>query len=126
MTIEYERHVAKITRTFLGVEDHGIFTVNLWLDYGGSQQGAGGYALDSYDERIKRRVGTADGMEFVIRVLRACGVQSWEELKGRTIYALKDVADGNLGLVRGVEPLPTEPGERFVFADAFAVEAVSA
>lgn len=37
---------AKITHTMLGTEDHGIFTFMLHVDYDGSGQGIGGYALD--------------------------------------------------------------------------------
>ena len=36
---------AIITGTYLGIEDHGILTFWLYLDYGGSGQGFGGYQL---------------------------------------------------------------------------------
>lgn len=110
-----EREIAKIVKTTLGYEDHGILTFFLHLEYGGGGQGAGGYALDRYSEMAKRRVGTEEGCEFIIRVLRACGVSKWEDLKGRTIFALRDEGYGSL--IRGIENLPTEKGERFEFAD---------
>jgi hypothetical protein len=60
-------------------------------------------------------------MEFVARLMRACGVSSWEKLVGRTIFVLQDLPEGASSLgtssVVGIENLPTEPGERFVFAD---------
>ena len=80
---------ATITRTMLGVEDHGIFTFMLTLDYGGTGQGAGGYSLDEFvkDESAGRgrRVGTAYGMDLIMAVLKVVGVEKWEDLKGEHI-----------------------------------------
>jgi len=75
---------ARIKSTMLGVEDHGILTAYIHLDYGGSGQGFGGYALDSYEgERGKGgRQGTAWGMEFIRRVLETVGAERWEQLPG--------------------------------------------
>lgn len=98
-----EKRVAKITKTFLGYEDHGIFTFALTLDYGGSGQGAGHIVLG--DEHTDR---------FIKGVLSACGVDSWEQIPGRTLYAYADH-----GKVYALEPLPTEPGERFALDDTF-------
>lgn len=118
------RDIAKITNTMLGYEDHGIFTCSLTVNYGGSGQSIGGYCLD---EPVRRegefigRFGTAYGMEFVARVIKACGVESWEQVKGRTIYVLQDLAEGEsswgTSKVLGIENLPTEKGCRFVFGD---------
>lgn len=95
------KRLAKVTRTFLGLEGHGILTAYLIVDYGGSSQSIGGYALHG--------VGTV----FLERILSACGVESWEALVGRTIYVLTDDA----GRVVGVENLPTENGNAFLFAE---------
>jgi len=114
--VGYVRQVAKIEKTSLGYEDHGIFTAWAYVTYGFASQGIGGYALSAYDKNSKEQVGTRYGMEWIIRFLRACGVDSWEKLQGRTVYAL--FADpGAHGLVVGIEPLETEPGESFIFAD---------
>lgn len=80
-----EWQIAKIKRARLGYEDHGILTCYLDLDYGGAGQSAGGFALDEFDPETKRRVGTAFGAEFIIRLLRAVGVKEWSQLEGRTI-----------------------------------------
>jgi hypothetical protein len=108
------REIAKITSAFLGWEDHGIFTCVLMVDYGHSGQGIGQYALDGYDDESGRRIGTAFGTEFLMRLMRACGVQDWNKLVGRTVYVVKE-SDGWNAKVLGIEPLPTEPGERFMF-----------
>ncbi len=116
---DYHRTIARIESTMLGTEDHGILTCYLFVDYGGSGQGIGGYALDEWKgpkSSEGRRVGTAYGMEFVARTMKACGVSSWEKVKGRTIFVLKD-SDSWQAKVVGIENLPTERGERFIFED---------
>jgi hypothetical protein len=114
-----EERIAKITSTFLGVEDHGIFTTTLHVDYGGSGQGIGGYSLDEprhdADGIFVGRRGTAYGMEFIRRTIAACGVDSWEKVAGRTILVVSE--PGWHGRVLGIKPLPTERGKPFMFAD---------
>ena len=67
-----------------------------------SGQGVGGYNLSQ------------EGTVHVERILDACGVRSWEQLVGRTIYVL---TDENARVV-GIENLPTEKGKAFLFAEA--------
>lgn len=122
--------IAKIKSTMLGYEDHGIFTVWLTLDYGSSGQGAGGWALDTplkdEDDKFIKRVGTAQGLDFIIGVMRACGVQKWEDIAGRTVIALSEGDEGSWGgTVIGLKPLPTEKGKEFIFRDAFDVTSVA-
>lgn len=75
---------AKITSTMLGIEDHGVLTVYLTLDYGGAGQGFGGHVLDGpYDEATKRRADSAAFALYVRRVMEVVGVNSWEALKGQ-------------------------------------------
>ena len=96
-----ERKIARIVSTMLGFE-RGIFTATLRLNYGeGLTQGTPGYRLD----------GPIAG-RFIPAVLRACGAEQWELLPGRTVYAL--IRDG---LVVGLEPLPTERGQPFMFEE---------
>lgn len=76
---------AIITSTHLGCEDHGIFTCYLHLDYGGSGQGFGGYALDKHNGNRgegSERLGTAYGMEFIRRILSTLEISQWEKLPG--------------------------------------------
>lgn len=76
---------ATIESTMLGTEDHGILTFYLSLDYGGSGQSAGGYGLDDYDKTLKRRKGTAYGLQLIQAVMETVGVTKWEDLKGKHI-----------------------------------------
>lgn len=116
----YTEQIAKIRNVKLGWEDHGIFTCQLDLDYGGSGQGAGGFCLDEprHDAAgdFIGRFGTAFGMEWVIRLMRACNANDFSEVKGTTLIALREPDDYH-GKVIGLKPLPTEKGQEFIFGD---------
>lgn len=119
----YLEQIAKVESTMLGWEDHGILTCMLRLNYGSSGQSAGGYTLDEPrhdpDGKFTGRYGTAYGMEWIARAMKACGVRQWEDVKGRTIICLRDGDERN-GKIVGLKPLPTEEGEEFLFADLSA------
>lgn len=98
---EHQHTIAKIERTHLGYEDHGIFSLTLHFSYGGSGQGFGPICL-----------GGELAASLIEAVLKAAGVDSWEQLPGRTLYAVR--GEGWNGFVRGLAPLPTERGEGFL------------
>lgn len=81
---------AKIKSTMLGIEDHGIMTFYLHLDYGGSGQGAGGYALDEWSEVLKERIGAPFGIDLILLILKSVGVEKWEDLPGTYIRVKAD------------------------------------
>jgi hypothetical protein len=67
-------HNARITSTMLGFEDHGIFTAFVFVSADGASQGFGGrFLTGDYTEK------------FITGVLRAVGVESWEELRGKYV-----------------------------------------
>lgn len=81
---------AKITSTMLGVEDHGIMTFFLTVEWQGGGVGIGGYALDGPDPAnkdagfgAKARVGYGHGYQAIRRVLEIVGVDTWEKLRGQ-------------------------------------------
>lgn len=76
---------AKIIRTMLGREDHGIMTFMIYVEFGCCGCGVGGYAIDGYDRELKTRVFTAKGMEAISKILEVVGVDTWEELPGKYI-----------------------------------------
>lgn len=101
----YSLELGRIERTMLGYEDHGIFTFMLSLDYGGSAQGAGGYGLDEYDKPTEDRIGTAYGLDLIIRILRVVGVDEWEQVKGKHIHAIRAESYGPIvGLANHMKP----------------------
>jgi hypothetical protein len=97
------QEIAKVRHTTLGYEDHGIFTAWIHFDMKGGGQGFGGHVLRG-----------EWGMQYLQRILSACGVDSWEKLPGRTVFVLRKTT---LGPIIGIEPLPTEPGETFLVDD---------
>lgn len=110
--------IAKITRTSLGYEDHGILTIMLTLDYGkgGGIQGAGGYALDEPSGASNYgRKPTVQCGRWVQEILAVCGVNEWERVKGCTVIAIRDTEDKWGGFVIGLRSLPTEGNHTFMF-----------
>lgn len=111
--------IAKIKSTTLGFEDHGPLTFMLHCDYGGSAQGVGGFVLSTGSMHDASRLPTSPigaplAIDWVARVILACGVDRWEQLPGLTIYVLFRNGD-KYGAPIGIENLPTERGERFLF-----------
>lgn len=62
---------AQVQDTFLGFEDHGMFIVQVDLDYG--------HARQSY----QRVVNAENCKQEIITVLNVLGVDSWERVKGK-------------------------------------------
>lgn len=56
----------------LGIEDHGIFTSFVYLEWEGGGIGVGGYVL-----------GGQSGIDFIKEILNVIGVDNWEYLKGK-------------------------------------------
>lgn len=76
---------AKIISTTLGKEDHDIFTFFLHLEFEYGTQGFGGYCLDSYNKKLKRRVCVGVGLEVINQILDTVGVNIWEKLPGHYV-----------------------------------------
>lgn len=74
---------ARILDTFLGREDHGIFTFYITLDVGGGVCRIGGYALDAPSDIKGKRKYLPEALESINAILDVVGVGSWEDLVGR-------------------------------------------
>lgn len=120
--VEYDLHLARIEGTSLGTEDHGVFTASLHLLYGsgGSGQSAGGYVLDSRevegDYSNYTRRGTGYGHDFIMQMINTVGVDTWEDVKGKTIYVLKAI-DDDWGRILGIANLYDPEQKNLVFED---------
>lgn len=103
----YTKLLARIDRADLGIEDHGLFGFNLDFDFGdGGHQGSGWYTLNN-----------ATGGPLLAAIMKAAGVDRWEQLKGRTVYVLKASSDYN-ARVDGFEKLPMDKsGGRIIFEE---------
>ena len=78
-----EQKNAVITAATITVEDHGLLSAWITLDYDGSGQGFGGFALYAPDAKLQEP-GNYCGL-FIWRVLEVVGVGRWDQLVGKTI-----------------------------------------
>lgn len=76
---------AMITSTFLGYENHCIFTFSLTIQGAGWGVAIGNIALDEYDSEKEERVPHPKSMEVIADILRVVGVDRWEKLEGQHI-----------------------------------------
>lgn len=77
---------ARIASTMLGIEDRGILTASLMLEFAdGAGQGFGGFQFDlNVDGNYK---GKPQCAEFIRQTLMVAGVSEWEKLKGKHVRA---------------------------------------
>ncbi len=116
------KELAKINKTFLGIEDHGILTGFLDVKYaGGTYQGIGSYTLDDYDPDLKERVGHAAAGKWLLGVLRVAGVDSWEKLPGRHLWAIRESYKVGAKVI-GIQQVKTEGDNIFMFDSMFEGE----
>jgi len=76
---------AVITSATITNDEHGCLSAWVMLDYGGTGQGFGGYALyfpNSFTHH--KRQGNYAGL-FIWRVMEIAGVSEWANLVGKTI-----------------------------------------
>ena len=112
-----DRELGKITSVNLCIEDHGILSLMVSFDFGGTCQGFGGFALDAPPPKRKGpRIGSAAGTDFILRLLRLFGVNRLEEIVGRSAYAIRDGDKWNSPII-GIETPKFDGGEKFLVAD---------
>ena len=64
--------------------DHGVLSAWVHLDYGGTGQGFGGFALYLPKSCTHHELKSVAG-HFIWRVMEVAGVERWENLKGKTV-----------------------------------------
>jgi hypothetical protein len=76
---------AVITSASITNDDHGLLSAWLFLDYGGSGQGFGGYVLYTPKSFTHHNDGGNYAGLFIWRCMEIAGVTEWSELTGKTI-----------------------------------------
>lgn len=75
---------AIITSTSLDMGDRGLLTGWIHLDYGGSGQGFGGYALYLPKSFKNHSINSCAG-HWIFRVMEIAGVEKWDQLPGKSV-----------------------------------------
>ena len=116
--------IARIDEVWLGIEDHGVFTVHIGWDYGGLHHGTGHLCLDAYNRETEERVADGRGIIFLRRLCEICGVDEFAKIKGRTVYVLRESDEWGAKPI-GLKQLPFNGGETFLFDDVWKRDAVA-
>lgn len=87
---DLETQNAVIQSAVIRNDDHGLLSAWVYLDYGGTGQGFGGYALYLPDDYTHSRQQPNYAGHFIWRVMQVAGVSEWGQLKGKTIRARCD------------------------------------
>lgn len=99
------KKLAKIREASLNMQDRGIFTFWIHVDYeDGCSQGVGGIALDDWDESERARKGTAFGCEVIRQILLCLGVDDFSQMKGKMIWVIGE-GEGLSFTPRGIQAL---------------------
>lgn len=85
--IEIKNAVIKSAR--ITADDHGLLTVWVMLDYGGSGQGFGGYEL-YVPKGFKYFETKSLAGHFIWRVMEIAGVTEWAKIVGKTVRVRSD------------------------------------
>ncbi len=81
-----EQENATIKSVTFGIEDHGILTANLGLDFGSCWQGFGGWCLHS-PGATKPYPPTDFAGWWICRLLQTLEVSEWSKLQGINVRA---------------------------------------
>lgn len=81
---KYEIQNAVITSAEISCGDRGSLDAWVELDYGGSAQGFGGWALYLPKSYTHHKILSVAG-HHIFRIMEIAGVEKWSQLKGRTI-----------------------------------------
>lgn len=87
MALEKEEN-AMIHRADIYIEDHGILTAFLDLEFDGSAQGFGGYGFDWVPKKERRY--SQNCALFIRRVLDTVGKRSWDKLPGTAVRVKRE------------------------------------
>jgi len=76
---------AVISEAIIDTGDRGLLTAWIFLDYGGSSQGFGGYAL-YLPKDYKHCTSKGDfAGHFIFRCMQVAGVGKWSDIVGKTV-----------------------------------------
>ena len=121
------KKLALVEKVYLEYQERHLLNVNCLVsyedeDFGG--QNIMNIVLDTFDKEKQKRVGTAEGMTFLIDLLNFFGVNNLTEVKNQYVYVLVDEDESWDGKAHGIEHLSTNPNKqcgikKIVYSDYF-------
>ena len=118
------KKLALVEKVYLEYQERHILNVNCLVSYEDfGSQNIMNIVLDIWDKEKQKRVGTAEGMSFLIDLLDFFGVNNLTEVKNQYVYVLVD-GDSWYSKAHGIEHLTTNPNKqcgikKMVFKDYF-------
>ena len=118
------KKLALVEKVYLEYQERHILSVNCLVSYEDfGSQNIMNIVLDIWDKEKQKRVGTAEGMSFLIDLLDFFGVNNLTEVKNQYVYVLVD-GDSWYSKAHGIEHLTTNPNKqcgikKMVFKDYF-------
>lgn len=113
-----QTEIGRVQEGFVGIEDHGIFAIAVKVKCASCFQGYGHFAIDDYDPKVKRRVGSAVGCEVLRRLHAFFGVSELRYAVGQAIVVERD--DGAFGDISRLRRLDCDGGAIFDVKAIFA------
>lgn len=120
------KKLALVEKVYLEYQERHILNVNCLVSYEDfGSQNIMNIVLDIWDKEKQKRVGTAEGMTFLIALLDFFGVNNLCEVKDQYVYVLTDGGKSVLNRkVLGLEHLSTNPNrqcgiKKIVYSDYF-------
>ena len=120
------KKLALVEKVYLEYQERHILNVNCLVKYEDSGSlNMLNIVLDTWDKEKQKRVGTAEGMTFLIDLLNFFGVNNLTEVENKYVYVLVDDVDSWDGKAHGIEHLATNPNKqcgikKMVFKDYFS------
>ena len=121
------QRLALVEKVFLEYQEGVFLKVNCLVSYEDEDFGSQNImniVLDTFDKEKQKRVGTAEGMSFLIDLLDFFGVNNLTEVKNQYIYVLVDEDKSWYDNAQGIEHLTTNPNKqcgikKIVYSDYF-------
>ena len=120
--------LALVEKVYLEYQERHLLNVNCLVSYEDEVFGSHNIMniiLDTFDKEKQKRVGTAEGMSFLIDLLDFFGVNNLTEVKNQYIYVLVDEDKSWYNNAQGIEHLTTNPNKqcgikKMMFKDYFS------
>lgn len=122
------KKLALVEKLYLEYQERHILNVNCLVSYedeGFGSQNIMNIVLDTWDKEKQKRVGTAEGMTFLIDLLNFFGVNNLTEVKNQYVYVFVDEDKSWYDSAQGIEHLTTNTNKqcgikKMMFKDYFS------